>query len=41
MWLDHWIQSGSIIQHFGERVIYDVGSRRDARLASFMGLEGG
>ena len=39
MWLDPWIQGGSIIQRFGERVIYDAGSRQDARLVDFMGLD--
>ena len=40
VWLDPWIQGGSIIQQFGERVIYDVGSRRDVRLADLIGLDG-
>ena len=40
VWLDPWIQGGSIIQQFEERVIYDAGSRRDTRLVDFMGLDG-
>ncbi|XP_031737043.1 uncharacterized protein LOC116402131 [Cucumis sativus] len=35
-----WIQGGTIIQQFGERVIYDAGSRRDARLVDFMVRDG-
>lgn len=40
VWLVPWIQGGPIIQQFGKRVIYDVGSRWDARLVDFMGRDG-
>ena len=40
VWLVPWIQGGPIIQQFGERVIYDAGSRWDARLVDFMGRDG-
>lgn len=30
----------AVIQQFGERVIYDAGSRWDARLVDFMGRDG-
>ena len=40
MWVDLWLQGGSIIQQFGESVIYDATSRWDARLVDFIGLDG-
>ena len=39
VWMDLSLQGGSIFQQLGKRVIYDVASRRDARLADFIDLD--
>lgn len=39
VWLEPWLQGGPILEHVGERVLYDEASRKEARLFEFIGLD--
>ncbi|KAL4025640.1 hypothetical protein IC575_014044 [Cucumis melo] len=40
VWLDPWLQEGSILKQVGKIVLYDAASQRKARLSDFIGPDG-